>query len=238
MFRPAAYVRDDNGSYRRRIQNTPLLGEGGSGRRNNINNYSSNGNGTHTNKNIKQKEIGKGSHYEYLKKPWWTPAPATFKLIWTILYFLMAVAGCILVYEYATKNRGNDYYVDPFDGSRFSNGDMNIVSTNQQYRMEWESTYTSRLEVISSYFPSSECDRTPLYSLGLFALQLALNLGYVLVFFHFHKHWLSLFVVLALFGVVWKLVATAPILVGWILFPYKLWLGVAVVLNAYVAIYN
>lgn len=42
-----------------------------------------------------------GAWYQGLNKPWWTPPPLAFPIVWNILYFLMAVT----LYQLVQKNK-------------------------------------------------------------------------------------------------------------------------------------
>lgn len=52
-----------------------------------------------------------GAWYQTLDKPWWTPPPLAFPIVWNILYFLMGVSLYLLFKKGLLKERLGKLYL-------------------------------------------------------------------------------------------------------------------------------
>lgn len=117
-----------------------------------------------------------------LAKPSWYPPSATFGIVWTVLYVMIAVAGV------RAWRRG-----------------------------------------------------APPVALGLWGVQMALNLGWTLVFFGLRRPgWAVAEIVVLLLAIVATMVAFRPVdrLATWLLAPYLAWVGFATALTIAIAAAN
>lgn len=113
-----------------------------------------------------------------LVKPALYPPPATFGIVWTILYIIMGLAAALVASAWGARERG--------------------------------------------------------VALGLFGLQLVLNLAWSPVFFAMHQIQWALYLLIALELVVWAMVYMfwrVRRLAGLLLLPYVVWLAFATLLN-------
>lgn len=131
-------------------------------------------------------DTGSGSWYDRLDKPAWNPPGATFGIVWTLLYFLMAVAAW------------------------------------QVARRWWDRPGVA-------------------VALGLYAVQLALNLAWTGIFFGLERPGWALAEQIVLLGaIVATVIAFARIsrLAAGLLLPYVAWVAFAITLNAAIVTAN
>jgi len=131
-------------------------------------------------------ETSAGSWYDLLEKPAWIPPGATFGIVWTVLYIMMAVAA-------------------------------------------W------RVARVGVERP------TVRLALTVYAVQLALNLGWTAVFFALERPGWALVEIVGLLVVVvvtTVLFARLDAMAGWLMVPYVAWVAFATALTTAIVLSN